>query len=285
MHRSLMFVALVALAAMPVAADAASLALLPQALGQRVHVRLVRSVQSANGPTVTTATFDLVRRAGTTLAMERTETGGPPNVSVLSVQPDGSLALAEDARGAAADADAVDVLAGLNLALAAIRGSDASSHASWAASVPIAPTGPAANSPSANGPNPSATGTKVAAPSAGMVLIQSKIAGNEFDFSGDGQAAEGVAPPDRGGREGRSGGMGFPGGGGGFPGGGFPRGGRSRGGSGTEGGPGGMQVGVHVEGHAAAGRVERIAISQTRTITVANVPFANVASWSVTIGK
>jgi uncharacterized membrane protein YgcG len=281
MHRSLTFVALIAFAAMPVTAEAASITLLPQAAGQPVHVRVVRVVESANGPVSTTTTFDLVRRAPATLAMERTQPSGAPNVSVLSVQPDGSLALAEDPRGVAADADAADLLVALNLALAAIRGSDASSHASWAASVPIAPSAPPPNAPS-----PTANATS-AGPSASLVLIQSKIAGNEFDFSGDGQATENAAQEREGREGGRSGGMGFPGGGGGFPGGGggFPRGGRSRGGGGAEGGPAAMQVSVHVEGHADAGRVERIAITQTRSITVANMPFVNVRSWSVTIGK
>jgi len=271
MVRKLLVLALLlALLPVPGAAAANGIALLPQTVGGRVHLRVVRSVQGATGPVVSTMAFDVVRRAPSTLVIERQRPDGTPNLSVLTENKDGSLALTEDARGGAADADVSDVLVGLNLALAALHGADVATHETWVATIPVGAAG---------------------GPGASVALISSNIAGGEFDFSGDGEAAA-SAPADRrreGGSSGGMGGGGFPGGGGGgggFPGGGYPRGGRSRGGSsGGASGGAGTPVNVHVAGHASNGRLAQIVIAQTRSITVGGMPYVNVGSWSVSLAK
>jgi len=195
---------------------------------------------------------------------------------VLTENKDGTLALTEDARGTAADADVSEVLVGLNLALAALHGADVTTHETWVATIPV--------------------GTAAGGPAASVALISSNIAGGEFDFSGDGQATASPSSDRR--REGGSsggmggtggGGGGFPGGGGGggFPGGG--RGGRSRGAGDSSGGAAaggsGAPVSVHVAGHVSNGRVAQIVILQTRSITVASMPYVNVGGWSVSVAK
>jgi hypothetical protein len=214
-----------------------------------MHFRLVRTVQGTSGPLATTADFDLVRRGATTLVIERPQPGGTPNVSVLSINRDGSIAVPDPARAAAADADLADLLGGLNLGIAAIRGAEGTPRA-WAASVPVLPA---------------ATGA-----SALVSIVPGATTANGFDFAGDGQVSVAAAAPER-----RARGGGFPGGGG------FPRGGRSRGGGG-EGGPdgGGSQtVAVHVEGRVNAGQLERITVSQTRSVVIGEMPYVNVSSW------
>jgi hypothetical protein len=174
LRKSIVCALTLALSSFEPAGAAAPLAgLLPDAAGTRVHLRAVRTVQAASGPISTVTVFDLVRRAPATLVLERTRADGTPNPSVLTVTKDGALALAEDTHGAAADADANDLLEGLNLALAATREADGSTH-SWAATL--------------------ATSPDAGASTASMILIPVGIAGNEFDFKGDAQAA---AAPER----------------------------------------------------------------------------------------
>lgn len=295
MHRNFLALilafAFVALAALPATADP-GIALLPQSVGQRIHYRVVRNTQGTTGPQSTTVVFDLVRRAGTTMVIERGDAAGTPNLSVLKTGTDGSLALAEDPRGAAADADLGDVLYGLNVAIAATHGADASARGAWAATVPVAPTPGAAT--------------------AAITLVPANVAGSDFDFSGTGQATASAPPQQRApGRGGTSGGGGaFPGrgggrqgGGGGYPGasGGLPGGGggdlpgsAANPGSGTHGDAGGraapgnnggVSIVVHVAGHVSGGQVNQVAITQTRSITVAYMPFVNVGSWSITVVK
>jgi hypothetical protein len=273
MYRKLFVLALIAFAPLPAAAAGVGIGLLPQAVGQRAHLRVVRTVQGTTGPLPATMAFDLVRRTATTLVIERQRPDGTPNLSVLTENKDGSLALTEDARGTAADADVSEVLVGLNLALAATRGADTSTHETWVATIPVGPT----------------TG----GPAASVALISSNIAGSEFDFSGDGQATA-SAPTDRRRNSGSSGGIGgggSPGGMGGGGGGGFPgggRGGRSRGGESGGGGGGGAEgapVSVHVAGHVSNGRIAQVVISQTRSVTIASLPYINVGSWSITVLK
>lgn len=255
LRKSIVCALTLALSSFEPAGAAAPLAgLLPDAAGTRVHLRAVRTVQAASGPISTVTVFDLVRRAPATLVLERTRADGTPNPSVLTVTKDGALALAEDTHGAAADADANDLLEGLNLALAATREADGSTH-SWAATL--------------------ATSPDAGAPTASMILIPVGIAGNEFDFKGDAQAA---AAPERSRSEAGGSGMGAPGGGAG----GFRRGGGSRGGGSGRGGAA-MTVALHIEGHIASGRITRVAVAEIRSITLANMPFTNTGSWAFTI--
>jgi hypothetical protein len=266
--------------ALPAAADS-PLLLVPAAPGTPVHLRLTRVEQTAHGPVTTTTAFDLIRRSATTLVIERANPDGTPNVSVLTAAADGSLALAEDARGAAADADLPPVIFGLNLAIAATRGADATGHTPWTATIPVAPGANAA---------------------AASVTFQ-PIAGGptEVDFTGDGDTtvASPATPPRRSGvsagDDGASGGY-FPGGGGagGFPGGGGVGGfGGGRNAFSDESGapPGaerrgpGIPAEVHVQGQAIAGHVTRIAVTITRSVTMENLPFVNVGSWSLAVGR
>lgn len=275
MNRLQLAAVLVALAVQPVAADP-EISLLPQTTGQRVHYRIVQTAQTATGPQTSTVAFDLVRRTGGAVVVERSNPDGTPNLSVLKTGADGSLTLAEDAGGAAADADISGLLAGIDLAIAATRAGDASAHAPWTATIPVATT------PDAE--------------SATISLVPANVAGNDFDFSGTGSPAPPTAaarPPRQGGRRGESGG--------GFPSGAY--GGGGYGGSGARDGPaafpglGGSSSGrpaantnrngityvVHVEGHVAGGRVRNIAITETRSVTVANTPFFNVTRWAITV--
>jgi uncharacterized membrane protein YgcG len=277
-NRIVLALVIVGLAVQPAAADP-GISFLPQTTGQRVHYRIVQTAQTANGPQTSTFAFDLVRRTGVAVVIERNNPDGTPNLSVLKTVADGSLALAEDPSGAAADIDIPGLLAGINLAIAATHANDASAHAAWTATVPVA--------------------TTPGAESATISLAPANVAGNDFDFSGTGSPAPPAssAPPERqGGRRGGSG-SGFPGGAGG----GLSDGG---GGGGSRGGPGafpgisgssngrpaaantnrnGMTYVVHVEGHVSSGRVRSIAITETRSVTVANTPFFNVASWAITV--
>lgn len=229
MRRNALTLALVALPALPAGAADQSVTFLP-AIGGRAHYRVVRTMQTTNGPVSAT-----------------------------------TLAISEDARGTAADADLTDLLFGLNMALAATHGADLGAF-------------------------------RMGRDGSGRAGARSGHRGNhddsderhrsEFDFSGVADAGiatpSSPSPPRRGaaGRGRSSGGIGFPGGGSG----GFPGGGRS----GTRtvaGANGGMVTTVHIDGHAGGGHVNNVAITQTRSITVANLPFANVGSWSISVVK
>jgi hypothetical protein len=266
MNRPLFLVAaVIAATALPAVAAPPPPSLLPAAPGGRVHIHLVQTVQGANGPLATATDFDLVRRGPATLVIERPQPGGAPNVSVLSLTKDGSLALAEGPSAAAADADVAGLLQGVNFALAATRNADPSAHGAWAASLPLAPPGTA---------------------TAMVSILPAALTPGGFDFTGDGQTT--VAPaspsPDRGG--GSGGGMRFPGGGGGY--GGFGGGRSRRGGGGEEGCPRGgsaQNVSVHVEGHYSGTHLDRVTIAQTRSILVGGMPFVNTGSWVLTIGR
>jgi len=264
MNRPLFAAALVALTAAPAFAGPAPASFLPAAPGARVHLHLVQTIQGANGPLATTTDFDLVRRGPTTLVIERPQPGGAPNVSVLSLNKDGSLALAESPSAATADADAAGLLQGVNFALAATRNADPSAHGAWAASLVIAPPGTA---------------------TAMVSIVPATATPGGFDFTGDGETTVAATPPssdERGG--GPGGGMRFPGGGGGMGGGGF---GRSRRGGGGEGGPGGapQNVSLHVDGHYSGTHLDRVTIAQTRSILVAGMPFVNTATWVLSVGR
>jgi hypothetical protein len=282
MRRLFLTFALVAATALPALA-APGLTFLPQAAGQRVAYRIVRNVQTLAGQQTTTSTFTVVRRAGTTLVIERTGPNGAPNLSVLKTNPDGSLALA-DAR-TTSDGDLADLLYGLNLAIDATREGDPSAGGTWLAVVPVSPA-------------PGAT-------SAPVVLVPSTNGKTTFDFSGSADTSSAPPAPARNNSQssGGIGGGGFPGGGGGggvgggFPGGGgggFPGGGggrRGRGGdsNGPDGGnrPSGssspIALTIHIDGHASNGAANRITITQMRTVTIANMPYVNVGSWTVTV--
>jgi hypothetical protein len=264
MNRTACVVASIAIAftALPAAAGP-GLAVLPQTPGQRQTYHVVHIVQTADGPQTTTTDFTIVRRAGTALVIERTGPGGAPNLSVLKAASDGTLALSEDAQGAAADGDLTDVLFALNLALVATREGDPSGGGSWDANLPVTAT-----------PH---------GPTAQLLMQPGRLAGSDFDFGGIGQTTLPISQARRS-PIGISGG--FPGGGGAFPGGGGVPGGRPRnrdadGDQPPVNPPGGIAVTLRVDGHAAGGRVQRVAIVQTRVITVGGVPYVNAGSWSI----
>jgi hypothetical protein len=206
--------ALIAFPALRAAADPGIL-FLPKTAGQLLHYHLAHTVQTPTGPQTTSTNVDLVRRAGGTVVIERTGPDGTPNLAVLVPAADGSLH-PEDARAAAADGGLTDLLAGLNLAIAATREGDATAGGTWLATIAIAAPPAAASVP--------------------VVLVPSVLTGTDFDFSGTGQVTAGTT-----------------------------------------------SIVVHVEGHAGNARAVRIAITQTRTITVANMPFVNVGSWSIAV--
>jgi hypothetical protein len=292
MHRfSFLCTVLFAFAATGVmpARAAAGVAFLPQTAGQRITYRLVHTTQTANGPQVTTTVASIVRRAGTTLVIERPAADGTPNLSVLKANPDGSLALAD--KPAAADSDLPELLYAFNVAIAITHAADPSAGGTWTAVVPTAAT-------------PNATTAQVVLAPAGVVKTA-------FDFSGNGQGSS--APPPRprdtadqlGGGAGNGGmrGGGFSGGGGGFSGGGsgggafpggggggaFPAGGGNRRQRGDQTAPdagarNAAAIALHVDGHVSDGRATRLAVTETRTITLAGEPYSNVGNWTITAG-
>ena len=276
MNRIMLALVICALAVAPASADA-GIFFLPQTTGQRLHYRIVQTSQTANGSQTSIVAFDLVRRTGGAVMIERNNPDGSPNLSVLKTAADGSLSLAEDRNGAAADADIPGLLAGINLAIAATHADDASAHAAWAATIPV----------------PSTPGAE----SATISLVPANVAGNDFDFSGTGnptRPASGAPPERQGGRRSGSGG-GSPGGG--LGGGGYGGRGGPLGGPGVFPGLGGSSGGhpaadtnrdrisyiVHIEGHVSNGHVRSIAITETRSVLVANTAFFNVATWAVTV--
>ena len=147
---------------------------LPQTPGQRQAYHIVHIVQTADGAQTATSDVTIVRRAGTALVIERTGTGGVPNLSVLKTANGGTLALSEDAQGAAADGDLADVLFALNLAIVATRDGDPSGGASWDANLLLAST-------------PRATTTQ-------LLMQPGRLAGTEFDFGGIGQSSLPMPP-------------------------------------------------------------------------------------------
>ncbi len=238
-----------------------TITVLPQAAGQRIHFRIVRTTQGTNGPESTSAVFEVVRKDPVTLTIARAGVG-VPSTSTLKVGADGRLTVAED-EGLTADVPLADAVYALDAAIVAVHDATGSPHDSWAAYVPISAAKSAAV--------------------AGITFVPSNVAGAEMDFYGTGQAAAptgaaaSASPVPERGRGGR----------GGFGGG---RGGRGR--SGDESDRGSEQIGagaiatsVHIEGHISGKHVSRIAITETRTVTVANMPFTNIASWSVTVVK
>ena len=246
----------------------------------------MHSVQLANGAQApATVTFSVVKRAGTTLVIERTAPNGAPNLSILTVAADGTLSPA-DPKVSAADADLNDLLYVLNLANAATRDGDPTASGTWMGVIAAAPAPRATTAP--------------------LVLVPSNIAGTSFDFSGTAASTVDTGAPARAnnGRAGsvRGGGLGgvggaFPGGGGGGAGG-FPSGGGRGGGRGGQrgadentgdagpdarGGPTGIAQTLRVDGHVTGGRVTRVAITQLRTVMIAGAPYANTSSWTLTV--
>jgi len=277
-------IAVVCALALPLpSAAAAPLVFLPANTGDRVHYRLVHNAQGSPPATVA---FDLVRKTGATVVLVRSQPNGAPNLSLLKLNPDGSLALAEDPRAAAVDGDLNDLLAGLNMAVAATHDADAVPRGTWYANLTLA---------------------QQPAVSAAVVLVPGPVTGMDYDFAGSGTATTTAIVHDQSGGPGGADDSsdGPPRGGGGGPGGGS-RGGIS-GGLGGLGGLGGMAGGahrrrggddpsaagrnadmaidVHVEGHASAGRVNRLAITETRSITVAGLPFVNANTWQLSVSK
>jgi hypothetical protein len=204
-----------ALGAAPAPHAPAAPTFLPQAVGARVHAQLERSVLTLRGPRATTIAFDLVRTSPTALALRRTDATGEASPAVLALRADDTLALADVAH-ARSDPDFADVLNGLNLARAAVRGA---SREPWTANVAVAVnTTPAA-----------------------VAFAATAAADGGFDFAGDGTVPS-AAPA-------------------------------------ASDAPA-IAIAVHVDGHAAHGRIERIVVMQTRSVAVAFAPYVNVARWT-----
>jgi hypothetical protein len=268
-----LFLALIVALALAVPAGAATgLTFLPATAGQRFTVHVTHATQTLSGPQSATSTFSIVRREGATFVLQRTGPSGAPDLSVLKAGADGSLALTDPRT--AADGDLADLLVALNLGIAATREGDPAGSGTWLAVLPVTPAPRATTAP--------------------LVLVPGTVSGSSFDFSGQAQTTSSAPAPPRGGvtaggRGGGGMGGGFPGGGGGFPGGGQRRGGSNgedeRGGPPGEsgGGPGTIALTTRIDGHVANGRVNRIAITQTRSVTVGNMPFFNIGSWTIAV--
>jgi hypothetical protein len=262
------FVANVAFAA---SAGTLPIGVVPQITGARIHVKLVRTTQGTTGPLATTSTFDLVRRGGGAFALERPQPSGAPNVAVLTQKKDGTLALSDDARALNADQELATIVDGLNVAIAAMHGADASNHSAWTTGVPVPPVAyvPAANPPPV--------------PTANVAFLPSNITPGGYDFSGDGQTTGAASPTrDRSQESQRSR---F---GGGFGGGGGRGRSRSADPGEAQGAPGGgapaTAIAVHVDGHIAGSTLDRITIAETRSLVLGGMPFVNQTTWTMTVG-
>jgi len=285
MRRIVLAFVLAGACALPAAA-APGLAFLPQTSGQRFTYHLARTVQGPTGPQTTVASFTIVHRDGTTFVLQRTGADGAPDLSVLKAGADGTLALTDPRM--TADADLTNVLATLNLAIAATREGDPAGAGTWLGVLPVAPAPRATTAP--------------------IVLVPTNVAGANFDFSGTAQSsAPAPARGNSGSQSDRGGSGGFPGGGsgaggGGFPGGGggggFPGGGGMGGGGGFSSrhtrsddgdqpgagnGPGAIALTTRIDGHVTGGRVNRIAVTQTRSVTIASMPYTNVGGWTMSV--
>jgi hypothetical protein len=273
--RNLAFLLAFGLAAGSVARADGSLAFLPQAAGERVQYHVVRSVTTSDTPATAAFDFTLQRKSPTTLTLEHRDAAGTSDISVLDVQRDGSLQVDASERAVASEADVRDLVAFLDLAVAALRASN--SVTGWEATLEV---------PAARGT------TEVDVP-----IRASHASGVEFDIEGEGESdVAATSGPARGARVGG----GFPGSppGGGFPpgsypGNAYPGGGspRARGGAqpgsnaGSAGRPssGGMTLDVAVNGHVSAGRVMKLSVVATRALTVDGLPFTNVSDWSISV--
>ncbi len=115
-------------------APAAAATFLPSAIGARVHVQLERSVLTVRGPLETQVAFDLARTSPTVVTLRRTDAKGAAIATALVRRSDDALAVADVAH-ARFDPDFADILNGLNLALAALRGAG---REPWTADVVVA---------------------------------------------------------------------------------------------------------------------------------------------------
>jgi hypothetical protein len=265
MYRLSLVLAFVASVTFAASAGTLPIAVVPQITGARMHVKLVRTTQGTTGPLATTSTFDLVRRGGGAFALERPQPSGAPNVAVLTQKKDGTLALSDDARALNADQELSAIVDGLNVAIAAMRGADASNHSAWTTGVPVPSVAyvPAANPPPV--------------PTANVAFLPANITPGGYDFSGDGQTTGAASPTRDRSQESQAGRFG-----GGMR-------GRGRAPSGDPGSsPGGgvpaTQIAVHVEGHIAGANLDRITVAETRSIIAGGMPFVNQTTWTMTVG-
>jgi hypothetical protein len=262
---------LVLIAALPLAPTAAAaepvMSVLPAAAGQSVTYRVTRTLQGAGGPDAVAQTYRVTRRGPATLEIERVDPHAVPTAAVLNVGANGTVALADPAI-ASAEPGLNDAVYAFDAAIVATREATGSPHDSWASYVPVS---------GANG-----------APTAGITFVPANVAGAEMDFYGTGQVAPGnprakpsaTPSPEQRSRGGRGG---FGGGGFGGRGGGGDR--DERAGRGAEPAADAVATTLHVDGHFSAKRLTKLTITETRSVTVANMPFTNVSSWSLTVMK
>lgn len=259
--------------ALPVRAAGAPVTFLPQDVGARVHLHIVRTTQQIDAPAVTTSDVDLLRRDAATYILERKDAQGKPNPALVAFAADGTLQL-KDARAASGpDADVAVLLPALGSAQRAVDG--ARDAGAWTAQLAL------------RGASPNAPLT-VAVP-----LKATPASDDGFDLAGSARMTVAPQAASDGGENGEGGsarrrrggfGGGFPGAGGGFPGagsGGFPTGGGERPG---RAGPQ-VTVVVRIDGHVSHGGLRRITIGETRAITLDGTPFVNASTTSIDISS
>lgn len=275
---------LIALATSGVWADSLP-TLIPATVGERVHLRITRTLQGLDAPQTATADVLVQRKTGDSYLIERRDQSGALVDSVLSLGSNGTLQLAASERNLSSDADLRALLPVLNAALAVTQ---AASPPVWSASLTV-PVG-----------QENASTTMV-------IPLQATNPGSDFDVHGSASTA--VESEENGGQQQgerrRTSFGGSPGGGFGGPGGGFGGGlgsmlGGAFGGRGTGGGSHGqsgdsspspgsgppqnaMAVLIRIDGHVSGGRMHHLTIAQTREIQVGGAPYVNVSSWTIDV--
>jgi hypothetical protein len=247
------------------------------AVGSTVRYRLTRTVQADSGPQTFVSDVTLRRKAATALTIQGVYGESPDELTVLNVAPDGTLSIPKNDSSDSQNPTLVDVVAGLNQFNALVANSNGSPKNGWTAQLAL---------PDVRGVSQSI-----------LVPVEVTSAGSaDFDLHGAGQLlvqAQNNNGAGGGHRGGFHGGGGFPGGGGGGRGG--PGGGAGGdGGGGESGGNGappmpqgrpGFAVAVSVDGRIRHGSVNKLAIVETRSISIDAVPYVNVSGWTLDAAK
>jgi hypothetical protein len=235
----------------------------PQQVGDSLHYRITRTTQAVNGTQTKMIDVIVVRKSPTMAALSRVTASGQADVTVLAIATDGSIQIPQIDQTDRQDPDFSEVLTALNRAIAIARNANADPRTGWDATLTL-------------------TGTRGANASVTVPMHVANTKGNDFDVDGLAQSA--LGPQENGGQAAPEGGGSFPGGRrrGGFPGGDFPNSGsfpRGNRGNGTRSTP--ISLTVRIDGHVRNGLLNHLAVVETRTVTIDDVPFTNTRSWII----
>jgi hypothetical protein len=231
-------------------------ALLPAA-GQVVRYRFTRLAQGNAGPRSLTSVISLRRKSATVFTLTGVASA-PSEQTELHLLPGGALQIAPGDASAAADGAVVDVVNGLNRLGEVFAGQSELPHDGWS---------PALRLPDARGAG------SVAIP---LEVEHASASGFELHGAGETALAPPAAPPTTARavprRRGFRGGAGFPGSD--SPLSPFP----TPTPAGSSRAP--VTVTVSLDGRVRNGAIEKLAIVETRSVTVDGLPYVNVGGWT-----